>query len=257
MCRRVLATLLLLIPAAVFVLYALNPTTGIDTAVRGIGFYPINPPSTLRHPGAIYHISPDGRSYSLLCGIDNETLIRTQRQSDTARRIATELTKLKIRVDAEIVENKAAAGASDIAKSIAYSLDAVRVYEISLEDLGEIAQNLQNTKPFCRAAVERYLNAGAYVCQIQQVMKASASYQIDDQTNGSGKFGAEDMLSFVRGKFEGDAKLVNNAAVVGTDLFYGMRTAPQCLSLPDRHPPLAPDSWLNRFRNRPLGFGYF
>ena len=75
----------------------------IDAAVRNIGFYPITPPSNLRGPGSIYHVSSDGAYLSMLCQAEEDQIKQAMRSSPTTKQVSTELKKAKASISVELL----------------------------------------------------------------------------------------------------------------------------------------------------------
>jgi hypothetical protein len=258
---RWLLLILLLIPLAFVGAFFLWPpqVTGMSEAIRQIGFYPVTPPTTLRNPGSIYQISPDGKWYTTLCEIENKRLLNVRRESATEKRVASELTKLTIKADASLLDKAKTSVASDVLKAISYTLDDPKVFEISLANLAEIAAELQASDPSCKSQVEAYLRNGDYVCQIQEVLQATATYKIstDSKASGASNIPIAAVKEVLQSTIEPNATIKSESEIAGSGLFYGMRPTPRCLALPDHNNMLAPVSWLNRVRNKPFGLGFF
>jgi hypothetical protein len=118
---------------------------------------------------------------------------------------------------------------------------------VSLEQLAVIADELLK-RDTCDHEVRKYLEVGDYVCQGQQVLKATTKYTVafDDAATGL----LERTAGLINLAYDADARVEGGQIVSGKNLYYGMKLAPRCLYLPgerSRRPPLS--SWY-RIANR-------
>jgi hypothetical protein len=99
-----LAFLAVIAPLSVLALvYFYKPDPDrLNEAIINIGFYPITPPTNLRAPGSIYHVSSDGKDYTMLCEVQPERLLSVMRNSPTNKQVSTELRKVRLGISAEI-----------------------------------------------------------------------------------------------------------------------------------------------------------
>lgn len=244
---------------AIIVNYIFYSISSINDAIFEIGFYPVNPPTTLRNPGSIYRISTDGQAYDLICGINisGDRYKGAVKKSETERRVSSDLTKFKLKANAKSFEKISGELQTELLRRISYSLDNVQVYEISLADLAKISKELQESDVECRNAINQYLRAGDYVCQVQQVLLATAKYKISMDDHGDGNIDVRDARNIIATTIDPTVMYSHGAEISGLGLHYGMRPTPRCMSFHDAAAPLSPTSWLNRFRNRPFGLGMF
>jgi hypothetical protein len=237
------------VPFAIVAWVYLHPEEpdGIDKAVRSIGFYPITPPSNLRGPGSIYYVSPDGNYYSLLCEVEPDRLKRVWRSSPTAKQVSNELKKAKVGLGADVLNRVSSSADADLLQTIKLELDEVEVGEVSLEELATIADELLKRTP-CAQQVERYLHSDEYVCQGQQVLKATTNYSVEfnDAAKASVKRpvpegGIKDAAQVIKANVDADARVEGSKILSGKGLYYGIKLAPRCMYLPGkkgRRPPL-------------------
>src|SRR5262245_33081025 len=68
-----------------------RPSTALERTLWDIGFYPIRPPSTLVAPGSIYHVSRDGKFYTLVCKADEQVTRPVMERSSSEETVAREL----------------------------------------------------------------------------------------------------------------------------------------------------------------------
>lgn len=244
--------------AAVAAVYFYHPDGDIiDDSIRSIGFYPLMPPSTLRAPGSIYYVSPDGRYYSMLCEVDPARLSNVMRVSPTTKQVSTELKKAKVGFGASVLTNVSSSEDASLLQSVKLELDDVEVGEISLETLGAIADELLQ-RDSCSRQVERYLQAGDYVCQGQQVLKATTNYAVeyDNLAKASASRAAPELdkaAEVIKVNVDADAHVVGSKIRSGKGLYFGIKLAPRCMYLPNGRALRPPLSLWQRVMNR-VGF---
>ncbi|WP_161855812.1 hypothetical protein [Bradyrhizobium sp. CCBAU 051011] len=211
----------------------------LNEAIVDIGFYPITPPTSLRAPGSLYHVSSDGKYYSMLCEVEPQRLVAVTRTSFTNKQVSSELRKARLGVTTELLRNIETTVNAKLVESVKLELDDVEVLEVSLEDLAVIANELLH-RGTCDQEVRRYLQEGDYICQGQQVLKATTKYTVafDDTATGLLNRTAE----VIKLTFDADARFEGGQIISGKNLYYGMKLAPRCLYLPgqrSRRPPLS------------------
>jgi hypothetical protein len=214
----------------VLVIYSYNPNPDrLDEAITNIGFYPITPPTNLRAPGSIYHISSDGKSYTMLCAVQPERLLSVMRTSPTNKQVSTELRKVRLGLSSEIRQQIESTADAKLLEATNLELDDVEVLEVSLEDLAVIANELMGRET-CDNVLRKYLEAGDSVCQGQQVLKATTMYSValDNAASGELKRTAE----VIKFNYASDATLEEGKIISGKNLYYGMKLTPRCMYLP-------------------------
>jgi hypothetical protein len=218
----------------------------LNEAIRNIGFYPITPPTNLRAPGSIYHVSSNGKYYTMLCEVQLERLSSVTRTSPTNKQVSTELRKARLGVSAEIIQQVQSSTDAKLMETIKLDLDDVEVLEVSLEDLATIADELLKRET-CLRVVRKYLEEGDYVCQGQQVVKATTTYTVAVDNSATGHL--QKTAELIKFNLDSDARIEGDKIVSGRNLYYGMKLAPRCMYLPDhssRRPPL---TWWQRTLN--------
>jgi len=226
-------------PSTVAAVYMHKPNPDkLNEAIVDIGFYPITPPTSLRAPGSLYHVSSDGKYYTMLCEVEPQRLVAVTRTSFTNNQVSSELRKARLGVSTELLRNIEASANAKLVESVKLELDDVEVLEVSLEDLAIIADELLH-RGTCDHEVRKYLEEGDYICQGQQVLKATTKYSVafDDSAAGALKRTAE----VIKSTFDSDARFEGGQIISGKNLYYGMKLAPRCLYLPgqrSRRPPL-------------------
>ncbi len=210
----------------------------LNEAIQKIGFYPITPPTNLRAPGSIYHVSSDGKYYTMLCQVQPERLLSVTRTSPTNKQVSTELRKARLGISAEILQQVQSSSNAKLLEAIKLELDDVEVLEVSLEDLAIIADELLG-RGTCDKVVRKYLEEGDYICQGQQVVKATTTYTVAVNNAAGGELTR--VAEVIKLNYSSDVRVEGGRIVSGKNLYYGMKLAPRCLYLPgqsSKRPPL-------------------
>jgi hypothetical protein len=162
------------------------------------------------------------------------------RTSSSTTQVTSELRKAQYALDSKVVHSIQSRADAKLAESLKLELDDVQVLEISLEDLSIIADELFHRES-CDREVKRYLENGEYVCQGQRVLKASTKYVAAYDNTAAGS--VEHTTDLIRNNFDPTVSIQGGQSVSGTNLYYGMKLAPRCLSLNDAkrqpRPPLS------------------
>ena len=85
--------------ASVAAIHLRTPPNRLNEAITAIGFHPITPPVLLRAPGSIYHVSPNGQDYDMLCEVSPDRLVGVTRTSSSATQVTSELRKTQYSLD--------------------------------------------------------------------------------------------------------------------------------------------------------------
>lgn len=226
----------------------------LNAAIENIGFYPITPPSILRGPGSIYNVSGDGRFYVMLCEVSPDRLKSVLRSSPTAKQVTTELSKAKVGIQAEVFNQLQSKDDANLLQSVKLELDEVEVSEVSLEDLATIADELMG-RDSCRKAVESALHSGDYVCQGQQVLKATTNFSVAFSNEATASVASDrgkqlQTAKLIQAHVDGTARVEGDRIVSGKGLYYGMKLAPRCMYLPGERPRRPPITVWQRMLNQ-------
>jgi hypothetical protein len=219
--------------------YVYEPTPDkLNEAIVDIGFYPITPPNILRAPGSIYRVSSDGKDYRMLCEVDPKRLVDVTRTSPTNNRVSSELRKARLVMSADLLRNIKTKADAKLMETVRLELEDVEVLEVSLEQLAIIADELLRRET-CDHEVRKYLEVGDYVCQGQQVLKATTKYTVAFDDTATGQL--ERTAGVISSAYDADAKVEGGQIVSGKNLYYGMKLAPRCMYREGeraRQPPL-------------------
>jgi hypothetical protein len=222
-----LAVIAPLVVVAIALWYNPDPDR-LNQAIVNIGFYPITPPTNLRAPGSIYQVSANGKQYTMLCEVKPERLLSVMRTSPTNKQVSTELRKVRLGMSAEIQQQAESTADAKLIEATKLELDDVEVLEVSLEDLAIIANELMS-RDTCDGEVRKYLEAGEYVCQGQQVLKATTIYTVALDNVASG--GLKRTAELIKFNYASDATLEEGKIIAGKNLYYGMKLTPRCMFL--------------------------
>jgi hypothetical protein len=229
-------------------IYFYNPDPDkLNEAIRSIGFYPITPPTNLRAPGSICHVTPNGKYYTMLCEAQPGRLSSVMRTSPTNKQVSTELRKVQLGINTDIIQQVNSSADAKLIETIKLDLNDVEVLEVSLEDLATIADELLKRES-CLRVVKKYLEDGEYVCQGQQVVKATTTYTVAVDNVGTGHL--QKAAELIKLNIASDARVEGDKVVSGKNLYYGMKLAPRCMYLPDRASRRPPVTWWQRALNR-------
>lgn len=86
---------------------------------------------------------------------------------------------------------------SNVIESVTFSLVDVSVIEVSIADLRKIFIELQKDNE-CAESIKEYLRVREYVCQGQQVLKATAKYSIKTNRSTQGSASTEQLEDAIR-----------------------------------------------------------
>jgi hypothetical protein len=208
---------------------------GLRAAIKRLGFDPQIPPTVFGVPGSILHVSSNGKWTSTLCEAEPERVKQVMRESPSEWIVSHELTNASFRINAELTKTIHSKTDAKILQSVNYSLQNVKVLEVSLEDLGTIADELQK-RPYCQKKVIELLAMGEYVCQVQRVLLASATYTVDNGGQSTGSINADVLHAAIQTNVEPTASHTGTLTVAGANLYYGMKFTPGCIA-PYGYPP--------------------
>jgi hypothetical protein len=246
------------VPASAY--YWSKPTDdGLSRTLLGLGFMPITPPSNLMSVGSLYYVDPETRFFKTVCQAEDTDLEGVVVVSPSAKVVADELYSGRfatgVRIDFEWLLQ------GDVNKNyqlnVHYSLTDVLVHEISLGNNRRVFSKLM-AKRECNEAVMDLINASGYVCQVQQVLQATAEFKIatDERSKVAieTKAKADEIKGFVKAAIEGqsDQGVVERSGrlLAGSALNYGVSMNPTCLAPSQAHfARVLPKTVLGRIKN--------
>jgi len=236
-------------------LYSSSPSPqGLDGVLRDMGFYPVNPPSTLVGLGSLYNVSPDGRNYTTVCEVDPALLVGRIKTSPSTRYAAQQLQDASYAWDARLAKLVSTKLSSDVVDSLTLSLSDVTVLEVPLALNEEILTKLTED-PNCDSAVHRLLENNEFVCQGQGVLAATVEYRVNVKSGVQDATEAKrEAINAVKSTVEAHTNVqimqTDEKLVTGTALHYGVKLNPTCLALPTaRHGRYLPRGWVDRVMN--------
>jgi hypothetical protein len=231
----------------------------VGAVLRGYGFSPLTPPSTLMSIGSLYYVDPNLRDFRAICHAekaDIEGVVvrgRSFEIQETLERKGQLTTGVKI--DLGWMFN----GDADrryVAK-VQSSLTDVVLEEIPLGPTWTVFAKLMK-KPECNEMAMKYLHAGGYVCQVQRMLRATAEFKLDTDTQNKLKTHAsaassdlKDIVKLaVEAQGEQDVVAKEGRVLAGRELTYGATMTPLCLAPVDaRFDRVLPQSAFGRFKN--------
>jgi hypothetical protein len=227
--------------------------------LRGYGFFPINPPSTLIDVGSLYYVSADASDFRAICGAEQADVKDVVNRSGSWR-IQEDLSQhgsfaTNVSIDLRSLINGEAN--NNYVQKVHFSLTDILLEEIPLGSNLVIYSKLMN-KPECSAAALQELNSGGFVCQGQKILRATAEFKLDrdsqsklatrvDATPGK----VNDALKAAV-ETQSDQSLVEREGRLfsGSALTYGVAMTPLCLAPKDaRFPRVLPRSKWDRVVN--------
>lgn len=250
--KIVLALAVVVGPMVYFATQIGRTGTALERRIQDIGFYPVRPPSTNVAPGSIYHVSRDGKYYTLMCRADEQDTSPVLVSSASEEFVANELQNVKYTLDSNQAELINAKLEVDIIESVSYSLKKVELLEIPLEKNMEIFIKLTQ-RDSCRNVVEDQLKNGELVCQGQSVLRATVEFHLTTKSkNGVDAELTAEKIPVVKEVLEAEAKASldfdQGQFVSGTALHYGVKVNPICVTLPtDRWPRHVPRNAFDQF----------
>lgn len=236
-------------------IYSSSPSPqGLDGVLRDMGFYPVNPPSTLVGLGSLYNVSADGRNYTTVCEVDPALLAGKIKKSPSTRYAAQQLQDASYGWDARLASIVRTKLTSDIVDSVSLSLSDVTVLEVPLAWNEEIFRKLTED-PDCDSTVRRLLNNNEFVCQGQAILAATVEYGVNIKSDVRNATEAKkEAVSAVKTAVAASSNVEvvqqDEKLVTGTALHYGVKVSPICLTLPNaRHGRYLPHNWVDRVVN--------
>jgi hypothetical protein len=222
----------LAVPAAGYVLLSPTPEP-LEALIRQMRFDPLQPPSRLRGPGAIYVV--DGGYYRKVCDAAPELLDGRVRTSPIPIQSRTKLENARFRMAGEFIEGLNASLGGSRVTSIEYRLKDASISEIALSELRMIEDKLLSQEA-CDQTVYRLLQKGKQVCSGYAVLSATTHYKVNTGSKvetGSGS--RVPVLDAVQRQIaietKGEVKLAGSQELIGTDLQYGIQLSSLCITV--------------------------
>ncbi len=226
------------VPASAY--YWSKPTDdALSRTMRGLGFMPLTPPSNLVSVGSLYYVDPQARFFKTICHAEEADLEGAVVISPSARVIADELHSGRfatgVRIDLEWLLK------GDVEKNyqvnVHFSLTDVFVREISLGNNRRVFAKMI-AKPECNETVTDLVNAGGYVCQVQQVLQATAEFKVEldehskiaTQTKAKTDEIKERVKLAVEAQSDQSVVERSGRLLAGSALNYGVSMNPTCLA---------------------------
>jgi hypothetical protein len=246
------------VPASAY--YWSKPTDdGLSNTLRGLGFIPFTPPSNLVSVGSLYYVDPQARFFKTVCHAEEADLEDVVIISPSTKVIADELYSGRfatgVRVDLEWLLK------GDVNKNyqinVHYTLTDVVVREISIGNNRRVFSKMM-AKRECNEAVTDLIDVGGYVCQVQQVLQATAEFKTDmderSKVEIETKAKADEVKDLVKLAIEAQSsqEVVERSGrlVSGSALNYGVSMNPTCLAPPQgRFSRVLPKTVVGRIEN--------
>jgi hypothetical protein len=231
------------IPAAAYY-WPRSGTDPLADTLRGYGFLPINPPSTLMNVGSLYYVDPAVKEFKAICHADKTTIendmivSRSWDMQENLQRNGHLTTSVKInlgsRLDGDIDNERV--------QKVHSSMSDVLLEELPLGANWLIFAKLME-KPECNMVAMQVLAAGGYVCQGQKLLKATVEFKIDTNAHSKMKTDAKAAADDIKGIVKVAIETQSGQSVVeregrlfaGSALDYGVAMNPTCLAPPNGH----------------------
>lgn len=244
--RLLLASMALPVIAIAPVVWAVvtpAPSDGLQTVIREAGFDPLDPPSRLRGPGAIYEV--EGGMYRKVCDAEPAMLTGKLQKSPTENHVMQRLQSGGFTMEGAFVNALNASLGDDRVVSVKYGLTDVEISEITLADLADIQDQLLRQKS-CDEEVTRLLKAKHKVCSGYAALSASAYYKVQEnsrlRTNARSRTPVSTAAQrALEERTQGHVEVKGDDELTGEDLYYGIQLAARCITLDtDTEPSLLP-----------------
>ena len=242
--RKAIVVSVAVLAAAVIVPLGLYLTHGpskdpLGDKLRGYGFLPIVPPSTLVGVGSLYYVSSDVRQFTAICNAEKTDVggYMNESRSPQIEQSLKQSGGFAANIDVGLEPMIKAGVDRGFSQTVHFSLTDVLLDEITLGDDGVIYKKLMN-KPECNQVAMQLVNSDGYVCQGQKILRARAEIETNRRINEKVDADAEARLGGTGdgAKSEGatkiDSSLVEYQGLPSTDaiLTYGVVMAPTCLA---------------------------
>jgi hypothetical protein len=246
------------VPASSY--YWSKPTDDAFTrTMHGLGFMPIMPPSKLVSVGSLYYVDPAARFFRTVCHAEEADLEGLVVVSPSAKVVANELHSGQF--DSGVRVNVEWLFRGDVNKNyqinVQYSLTDVLVREISLGNNRRVFAKMME-KAECSDAVADLIDERGYICQVQQVLEATAEFKIQADEGSKINIETEGKLGELKDRVKSAIEQQSDQSVVersgrllaGSALNYGVSMNPTCLAPPHaRFARVLPNTIFDRIKN--------
>jgi hypothetical protein len=231
----------------------------LSQRMRDYNFFPLRPPSNLMDVGSLYYVSPDVSDFKQICAAEKADVDGAVSESRSWQ-IQEDLNQsgnLAMNVEVRFVTLLTGKVRDNYVQKTHYSLTDVLLDEIQLGSSGVIYRKLMN-KPECSQEAMKELQAGGYVCQLQEILRASAEIRLDRDTQRE----LQTRAAAVSGETRESVKTTiatqgvetraeqENGSYIGPALTYGVAMNPTCIAPEDaRFPRILPRTRLDRVVN--------
>ena len=246
------------VPSTAYYLSMPSDDPHSDT-LRGYGFIPINPPSTLISVGSLYYVDSKVRSFTAICHAEKSDLdifTKTSPSWEMQQSLARS-GRLATGVDIDLGWLIKTGVDKNYVVKVQSSLTDVLLEEMPLGPSRLIFAKLMEQSQ-CNQVAMQYIHAGGYVCQGQKILRATAEYKLD--RDAQSKLAAKataapgEIKEIVKLAVESQAEQTvidkEGRLFAGKALNYGVSMNPLCLAPTNaRFERVLPRTALGRFTN--------
>ncbi|HEX5866921.1 MAG TPA: hypothetical protein VFY72_04395 [Beijerinckiaceae bacterium] len=236
---------LLAAPPVIYFSDKLGHEHELDKTLKGMGFLPINPPSTLLRVGSLFYVDPQVKFFRTVCRADPSYVETVVVDSPGTRMLADLLEKgtysLDLKLDLSGLARGNAKAADEFSRRVKFTLSDVKLFELDLRNSRYIFDKMLEDK-YCEQAVREVLDAKGYVCQGQGILHASAEYSIkaEEGTNADAEVepGKQIIKEAIKDAVKDAVREQQNVVVIeksgrlqtGSSLHYGVVMNPTCVA---------------------------
>jgi hypothetical protein len=207
--------------------------------LRGLGFLPVEPASTLVGVGSLYYVSADVRRFTAICNADKTDVggYVNESPSPQIEQSLKQSGRFVANIDVALQPTINVGVDKGFRQTVHFSLTNVLIDEITLGDNGLIYAKLMS-KPECNQIAMQLLNSDGYVCQGQEILRARAEIEKNRRVNekvagdAEATFGGTGDGAKSEGKSTSGSTLVEYQGLPSADavLTYGVVMTPTCLA---------------------------
>jgi hypothetical protein len=205
--------------------------------LRGLGFLPVEPASTLVGVGSLYYVSPDVRQFTPICNADKTDIggYMNESPSPQIEQRLKQSGSFVANIDVALQPTIKGGVDKGFSQTVHFSLTDVLLDEITLGDNGLIYAKLMS-KPQCNQIAMQLLNSDGYVCQGQEILRARAEIETSRRVNekvagdAAATFGGTSDGAKSQGETKTDRSQVEHEGLPSAVLTYGVVMTPTCLA---------------------------